>query len=473
MPKSLKEYLGLEEFDPSAIEQQEAEAAAAAQVEAEEAEINAPVAEDVVEEAELEIPAIPEEEIAEEEVMEAEEVVDEAVEEDAELDEEVDGAEVVTDEIVEDVESVEHFITVLQHGIKTKTYSPQFAATAARELGRLGEKFGAKAPGIPSLESYGHDSLEGYYEASLESFGGFIKRLDNAFGNIIMYIPDLVKSGRMVTGFKKRAAALNTSIDAALQAAGALDNKAVATGVSAGKSLGVQGAGLLEGIDYDLRLTSAVVTKGLAANAALVGGAVKILDEANTQGGKGKTGGIVAKAAQLPAATDAFPAEAYTKGFAGGTVFKRAEVGGEDTRGKLKSLAKGGIPEVGKGKAAKPEAADLNKAAIVKLLKTAKVFAQLGVAAADKTGVEALEQAKQAQGGQMRSQVSSVYGGAERTTWGEGKDLDALATALPKLVSRHVKVYRFTADHALRMAADLQSLAQVAIKRAKAPAAAE
>lgn len=429
-----------------------------------------PVAEDVVEEAELEIPAVPDEEIEAEEVEEADEEIEDAVEEDAELDEDIEEAEAVQDDVQEEVESIEHFIVTLEHGIKRKSFSPQFAAIVSSKLTSLEKTFGDKAAAVPSLESYGNDSLEGYYEASLESFRGFVKRLVDVGERVTDWLADLASNGQLVNGYKKRAAALNKQIDAQLQAISGGSVVVSESPVKVPKALAGADGDLLGAINADLRLTTAVATKGLKANQQLLTSGLNVLNEAVAEGGKGKTGAIVAKAAQLAPAVAAYPEEAFSKGFLGGKVLTKKEgAGGEDTRSKLKALQGGGIPEVKGQKAQRPAEATLSKQQVAQVLKLAKVFVGVAEKATDNNGAQALQSFHN-----TRRSVDRAYGGvghmggnmgANPTTWSEGKDLDALAVALPKLVHRHIQVYRFTADHALNMAKALVELADKATNK--------
>lgn len=421
---------------------------------------------EVVAEAELEIPETPEEPVTEEEVEVATEEAEEAVEEQEAEFENIEEAELIADEAAEESASLEQFTQVLKHGLKTKTYSPQFAAVVAHKMAHLDDVFGGRQP-TPSLEDFSGQDLEQYYTASLESFAGFAKRLNSVFARAISAIPDSIANGKLKNGYIKQAAALNTKIDAAVQALNGIDSQAVADGVSVTKGLAVSGKDLFAGLEYDLRLTTTAATKGMDANEKLVNGAVDTLLEANAKGGVGKTGQIVAKAASLPAAADAYPSEAYETGFAGGSkLTKQALSEDGDVRSKIKALANGGVPSVVSGKAEAPDAVTLKKADIARLLKMAKVYAQLGNKVADSVGGELLNKMKTVDIARTQSIQAEVVGGSRNTTWSEGKDLDTLATALPKMVNNHIKVYRFVADHALTMAEELLRLAEKAAKKA-------
>lgn len=422
---------------------------------------------EVVEEAELDIPETPEEPVTDEVIEAAEVEAVDATEEQAVEFEAVEEAAVVTEEVEEEIESLEHFSQVLQHGLKTKTFSPQFAAVVSHKLDKLNATFGGRQE-TPSLEDFGGDDLEQYYVASLESFTGFLKRLYDLGARALNAIPEAIANGSIVKGYQKQAAALVTKIDAATQALADVENSAVAGGQSVPKALAVEGSDLFAGLEYDVRLTTAAATKGLRANANLLEGAIDVLIEANVKGGVGKTGQIVAKAAQLPSAIAAYPTEAFEKGFAGGSkLTKEEDKEDADTRTKIKALAKGGVPGVAKGKTDALEAVDLKKGDIARILKLAKVYAQLGAKAADDTGSEVVAKLKQVGTATIHSKNNEVGGGAQATTWGEGKDLDALATALPKLTSNHVKVYRFLVDHAMQVSEELLSLAEKATKKVK------
>lgn len=434
-------------------------------------------ADEVVVEAELDVPA-PVEEVTEEQVEAAELEAEEAVEEQAAIDVEIDEADAVAEEAEEEQVSIEEFCQVLEHGIRTKTYSPQFAAIAQSKLNKLSGIFGEQSQ--VSLENYGGDTLGDYYQVSLESFRGFLKRVEDLRGRVGKFLPELLRSSKMVKGYQSRAAAANTKADALIKQAGELDQKAVYKG-GAPKGLSGGGDNVLTAASNDLRLTSASVTKGLAANTKLVASVLSILNKAVTEGGDGKTGPIVAEAAKLQPTHGAYPQEAFSNGFLGGLKLGNAtEVAGEgaDTRTALKVLSKGAVPSVEKTKVEKIGDVELSKADIGKLLSMAKVFAQLGAKSAEQSGASALDQVNNLKAtlGRAYGHMSPFHyakGGANATTWSEGKDLDALATAFPKILNSHVAVYRAITDHALSVAEDLIDLAERAVKKAKAPEAAE
>jgi len=420
-------------------------------------------------EAEVEIPetdeSVTEEvvEVAQDEATDAEEVADADVEA-------LDMAADAGDEAEEAAASVEHFITVLQHGLNTKTYSPQFAATCHFEMAKMSKVLGLEK-GTPSLESYDKQTLEGYYTASLESFRGFLKRLTDVTTRINDFIPDLIGKGQLVNGFKKRAAAINSEADSLGAALGSAGNGSAT--VKVGKDLATGGDNLVNGITADLRLTTAVATKGLGANQAFIKAVADVLVEATNEGGVGKTGQIVAKAAKITPAVNAYPAEAFTQLFAGGRKLVKAEGGeGGDTRGTLKAFSKSAIPSVGSGSVEKVGEVTLTKADLGKLVGLAKAYAALANKAADSTGVAALGELKTVRNKTDRanganSLITGRNAGAEATSWSEGKDLDALATNLPKYLQNHIAVYRFVNGHALSVAQSLLALVKQASGRLK------
>lgn len=422
---------------------------------------------EVVEEAELEVPVA--EEVTEEQVEEAVEVAEVAKEELDEITEETAETEAAAADVEEELTSIEEFAAVLQHGIKTQTYSPQFAAICQAKLVKLHKTFGEE-PSV-SLEDFSGESLNQYYVASLESFGGFLKRVGDVSARIGSYLPDLLASGKLVVGYTNRAKGVHAIVDSLSAKLADLPADAKFVG-SVNKVLVVDGANdFFSGINADLRLTSASVTKGLPANEKLLSSLVSILAKAVTEGGVGKTGAIIAEVGKIQSASKAYPEAAFTTGFAGGSKLGKAEDAAEDadTRGKLAFLVGGAVPSVIKGKTEKLEGVELNKAAIGKVIALAKVYAELGIKAAQSSGVKALEQNKQLKGVATRSFSAQSNGGAQTTSWSEGKDLDILTTSLPKIVGKHVALYRFIAEHAVLVAEGLSELVERALEKAAAP----
>lgn len=466
----------------------------------EEEEIEAP---EVVDELDLQVP--PPQDVDETTVIAAAEDGAEADEVIAEEGEEIDMAAGATEQAQEEIPSVEHYISVLQHGLRTRQFSPQFAVTAQHKLHILRDRFGDDRTPVPSLESYnGRDDLEKYYQASLESFSGFKRRLQGAIGKAMNYIPDLLSNGKLVTGFKKKAGAVNTKLDALIgQAAEAsFEGKVDVEGL--GKSLSGLDGDVIAGLNADLKLLSAVVGRGLKANETFINGSVKILAEAS-QAGPDKASGILAKAAGLKPATDSYPPEAFEKGFlgggklvktgaapAGGESEEEPEVSetapGETTEGsseggeggeaapaaapinptlaaKLKELAKTAIPGVTTAKGEAPASVSLDKKELERLLKLGKVYASLAEKSADNTGANTLQGMKRV--ADIRGQANASKSAGD---WNVGKDVDALASALPRYMSNHTAVYRYAVNHALDMAEAITVIASKALKKAGTPA---
>lgn len=453
--RNLQQYLSMEDFEEEAP------------VVVEEPALETEVAQDL-EAAEVVIPEVAEEPVTEEALEMAEEEAEDLEVEAAEDHAEYEGAVGASDEVEELVSSVEHYATVLAHGIKTKTYSTQAVANAQHQLDRLKSVFGESAVPTPSLESYGKDDLEGFYTASLESFRGFAKRLTDVNVRIGNSIGNYFAKGTLVNGYKKRAGAIVTAADAALQKANTLKGSEKVSVSVSDRRLSGAGAELFPGLNADLKSLTAAVTKGLPANETFLKAVTDVLVEATTSGGVGKTGAIVAKAAQIKPAVDAYPAEAFTGMIGGRKLTRGSEGAGEGTRSAIKALRTNAIPgvETKKGEKGSGETS-FSKADGVKILQLSKTYAALAQKAAQQTGEEAFGKLTHVKG-----TVARTYGGgadlrdgAEATSWAEGKDLDALATALPKFAQNHITVYRFLNEHALSVAAALESLGSKIIKK--------
>lgn len=422
---------------------------------------------EVIVENELEVPEVPEEPITEEQIEEAELETEEAVDEEAVIASEIDEIEDATEEVEELQESMEHFVQVLQHGIKTKTYSPQFAATVAFQLDKMKSILGDDI-GTPSLENYGGENLEEFYTVSVESFKGFMKRVDDATGRMFQAIPELLANHQLVNGYKKRVNALNTKADALDAAVKEMDGTATYEG-KAPKALRGSGSNLVSAVSNEIKLLAQASGKGLDANAKLLDDILSILNKATTEGGVNKTGAIVAEAAKLKPVYDVYPEAAFSEGFLGGLKLVKddKEIKEADVRGTLKILGKGAIPGIDKVKKEVSEV-KLTKADTVKLLAMVKVLAQLADKAANNTGSEAIQRHKNTFGAKQRATASSLVGGANITSWSEGKDLDSLATAAPKIMYKHIRVYRELVGQILKVAEASLQVVKSATKKSKA-----
>lgn len=419
---------------------------------------------EVIVENELEVPEVPEEPVTEEEVEAAELEAEEAVEEDNEIAEEIEEVEGAGEEVTELQESMEHFVQVLQHGLKTKTYSPQFAATVAHQLDKVKKVLGDDI-GTPALENYGGENLEEFYQVSLESFNGFLKRVSDLAARIGTAIPDLIISSRMYKGYVARAKAINTKADAMSNALNTVESDATYEG-KAPKVLSGFDGNLVTAVSTELKLLAAATGKGLDASAKLVDDALGILDKAIAEGGVGKTGAIVSEAAKLKPVHDAFPTDLFENGLLGGVKLVKASADGEGVRDSIEKLGKAGIPAIDRNKVTATEL-KLTKAELVKLVSMAKVLAQLGTKAAENSGVEAFERRRKAIGSVTRGRQPTAQGGSNATSWSEGKDLDVLVTSIPRLFSSHVKLYRGLTDHTLKIGEALVELVEKAAKKAK------
>lgn len=90
-------------------------------------------------------------------------------------------AEVPVAQVIEDLDerrfALEHFREILQHGLETQQYSPQFAAITHVTLEAYNALFDIEIP-LVSLEHYGHDTLDEFYQLALEDFTQKLTRLE-------------------------------------------------------------------------------------------------------------------------------------------------------------------------------------------------------------------------------------------------------------------------------------------------------
>jgi len=456
--KSLHQYLSTEEFDESDV---------AVVTEAEEGPQLDEDVQSALDEAEVEVPDV-QDEVTEDAVIEAEDDIEEADEEIEEEIEELEEAEEIAEEIEEEQASVEHFMTVLQHGIKTKTFSPQFVATAQHKLDKLNETFGGEV-GVPSLESYNGDSLEDYYTASLESFQGFMRRLGDAAERLERKVFGKLVNAGVIERFKKKGAAVNTRADDLVAKLNALGNaeEGFTVGKAPKKLLVVGSDNIVASLKADLKLSTAMTTSVLKASEGFIQGVFKVLGETASAGGEGKTGPIIAKALNLKKPYESFPSEAFSSGFVGGMVFEKIEVTGDSDIAKIKSLVNNAYPEDDSNKVSAPEGMTLSKADLSVLLKLAKSYGALAIKTAENSGSKSIEQWDL--GYDKKSQAIS---GAANTSWEEGKSLDALASGVFGLVVNHHHLYLTMVHHVADVGDDICNLVERLIKSYK-PAKAE
>lgn len=445
-----QEDAGQEQEEPlveaEALEPAEVEANAI--IEEQEVEVPEPVAE--VTDAEVEV--------AQEEATEADEELAEVAGEAEEL---ADTEGTVQDEIV----AIEEFTQVLAHGLKTKTFSPQFAAVAQMRLERLASAFGDEKAGV-SLENYNSGDLEQFYIDSMESFNGFLKRLVDVLDNGVRSLAEKLSKKMTVSNYNKKAQALFLRADAVLSGSAKEEPVVVkGKGVAADFHFGGEFDGnVLASMTRDLRFLSGPGAALIKNCDTFMSKLMDIIDTAVKDGGVGKTGDLVAKALELKRPVDQLPEDAFDAAMAGGLKFKRVATkakGDDDRRGNYKDIGRAAIPGID-GTLFKGEAADvtIDKATADKLAKAAKAQLAMALKVVEKNGFKSLETFYR------RIDVTKrAASGANATSWGENKDLNILASKLIDMGHQQFHVYYVMLDTAFDNAQNAIELAEKAVKK--------
>lgn len=421
---------------------------------------------EVVREMELEVPA-PVEGVTEETVEAAVEDAELEADDEAEAAAQMDEASAAYMDAEEEQASVEHYVALLQHGLKHKQFSPQFATLAQDKMEKLGATLAM--PINVGLENYGANEgdMEAYYQASLETFTGLGKRIGDLSKRIAESIDRGMENVLFKNGRKKAVVAINTQADALLaelgNKAGADKAEVNASGVAKALSVGKKfpGQGLLAAVANDQRLTSTAATKGFGDSAKYVGELSSCIDGATTSGGPGKTGEWVNKAAAAKSPHASFPAEAFSEGLMGGFQLEgAAPAGGGDARASIRLIGKQGLPTVGSNRGTSGDAKiSLSKADIVNLIKSAKVYAAMA------------EKVVSADGGSIFTNLRRHTEKYERwastgdtATWTETKNIGYLVDQMPQVIWKHFQLYRGISSHCTDTAEALLKLAKQAIK---------
>lgn len=421
--------------------------------------------EEVVRDMELDVPA-PEEGVTADVVDAAVEDAELEADDEAEYAAGVDEDGAALSEANDEVAAVEHFVTLLNHGLKHKQFSPQFATLAQAKMEQLGGTL--QMPVTVGLEAYGGDaeSMEAYYKASLETFTGLGKRLGDLGKRIGESIDRGVENALFKNGRKKAVVSINTQADALLSELGGVTGtakaevnaKSVAKALSVGKQFPTN---LIAAVTNDQRLTSQVATKGFTAVGKYIGELSGCIDGATTSGGPGKTGEWVTKAAGATTPHAQFPSEVFGEGLMGGFQLEgEAPAGGGDARASIRLIGKKGLPTVGSNRGTSGDAqVSLSKGDIANLIKAAKVYAAM----ADKVA--------SADGGSL---FTNLRRGAEKyerwantgdtATWTETKNIGYLVDQMPTVIWRHFQLYRGITNHCIETAEALLKVAKQAIK---------
>jgi len=391
---------------------------------------------EILGEAEVEVPEV-DAEVTPEIVEEVTETADEAVAEAEDLPEAVEEVSELEADVGDELASIEEFQGILAHGRRTKTYSPQFAAAVQGKLNRLNDLFEVEDKKRVSIENFGGDDLGEFYRVSQEAFEGFAKRLSDTLHNAAAALASKLKAKWGVGVYEKVNTKLQARADAILSGTGKAE-PAVIKGKTAAVHFHIGGefnGDILGNLTKDMRFASGPGQQLIKGTAAYMQNVIKILDKGVVEGGKGKTGEILAEVLNLKRPVDLLPEEAFKGAMSGGLKFEKvAEKGKEgDTRGAYKDIARSAIPVID-GDRFKGEAADvtIDKATADKIAKTCKAFSALTLKLAQGSALNSIEETY-TQIGNVSKRVKTA---ANTTSWAENKDLNIVAAGLAGMTER-------------------------------------
>lgn len=428
----------------------------------------------IIQEEELDIPE-PVAEVTPELIEDAEEEVLQAEEEVAPMPEAIEESVEVEADVNEEIASIEEYTSILRHGIRTKTFSPQFAAKTQGEIKRLTETFGDEKVAV-SLENYSGENLEAYYVASLETFSGFAKRLSDVLFNATKNLADKLNTKWGHDNYVKKAQALNLRADA-VTGGSAKAEPAVVKGKVAARQFQIGGqfsGNPLESINRDMRFLSSEGTKLIRSIDTYLGKTMDVIESAVKDGGVGKTGDILAKVLDFKRPVDELSEVAFTGAMSGGLIFVKGENKAKegDRRAAYKDITRSAIPTIS-SVAFKGEAADvtIDKASADKLAKAAKAYVALALKVVEANGLKSLQTFYR----RIETQQRAVRS-ANSTSWGENKDLNILASKLLDMGQQQFHVYYTLLNAAFANAEHAIAMAEKAVGKGEAkaaPAAAE
>lgn len=333
-------------------------------------------------------------EVTDEEVADAEEDAEEASAEDEALDEEIVDTSKSVAELEDEEASVEQYIGVLSHGIRTKGFHAQTVHLAQTKLLALSSKFGEHAPVIPSMEDYNSKNLDAYYTNSLESFSDFLKKIRHARKNFFDNFAKKMNDKIHLKAVETEMDALNKACDKEIVRLKALEMpEAITVKVPAGVR---HPQGVIKGMTAELQWMNDV-SGVFKADQVYIKGLADILKKAVAEGDSTKATELANRALKLGMPGKKYPASAFTGStylsemkFVKNTVKPSGNMA-ED----MKTLAQRAIPELqgspmsaGTG----PAEGTFKKAELVKLLQLCKVMIGLSRGTAGSTGKDIVDQ---------------------------------------------------------------------------------
>lgn len=338
-----------------------------------------------LEEGEIDVPDV-DTEVTDEDVADAEVDSEEAKAADEDTQDEIVDTNKTIAELKKEEASVEKFIEILQHGIRTKQHSPQLLALAQDKLTELGGVFGRHSPAIPSMENYTRHNLDDYYTNSLESFVGFQRRITHLGKKLVDKVAKSLNESMHINAVSKEVATLNKRADKLLVGLKDLDDGYVLEVTKVPMHLRTEKP-LVTAVGDEIKNLTAIGGKIFKADTAFITGLIAITNEATKEADGTKSIALANKALKLPLAEKSYPAQAFSGDMFGGWKINRSDKKATgDLVGDMKTLAERSIPTGDADYVAKAGGkASLKKADLIKLMQFAKVL--IGISNSTKAGV--------------------------------------------------------------------------------------
>ncbi|QBJ02637.1 virion structural protein [Pseudomonas phage Psa21] len=323
----------------------------------------------------------------EDDVAEAEEEAAEALAEDEELEDEIVDTSKSVDELDEDTASVEEFIGVLQHGIRTKRFNAQTVALAQSKLQKLSGKWQSESPVIPSMEDYSEQNLAEYYTNSLESFSSFLKKIKHVRDQFLDNFAKKMNDKIHLKAVETEIAAINKALDVQIVRIKGLELTEAAT-VKVPAPLRGEG-GPVKAVTAELQWLGEVANV-FSHDKKWFEGVAGLLATAVKEGDALKSTATINKALKLPLPVKSYPAGVFSGSQLTTFNFEKSDKKATGSMAEdMASLADRAIPEAnghavatGKG----PETVTLKKTDLVKMLQLAKVLIGLSRGTAGAAG---------------------------------------------------------------------------------------
>lgn len=390
------------------------------------------------EEGEVDIPDV-DTAVTDDDVAEAEVAADD-VEVLADTDEDlaIDASKTI-EELQEEAKGLESFIKELEEAISTEKYDAGRMVTIYAKLDQHQQLWDEVK--VPSLEDYGRNDMDLLYKASLESARGFVSKITQTSTRMRDKLTTWW-ARPMVTKVITRVEAVNKAADKAL-----VDLKA--SGFTGGEVTGVAGylstdkAGLVSAVSSDLKITTAIITKGLNGNEKLISAVVGAIDDVVRARKPEDIKPVLGQIKNFKPAKASYPTEAFTKGNLMGNWKLEMKEG---------SIGQSGIPVAVKETSGDRKTSfKVTKADLSNLLLMAKTYTALARKSAETTGEKALKEIP-AQFHQRARILPVMDGGRVLGDKDDEKAIDSLATDVQQVAKAHNDVYKFIVKHALDMA---------------------